>query len=532
MKGVKKCYGLLLALLIMFGLSLSVCLDSNALKHDYNGIPFLAPLVPNSVKVIDGGYTSIDWDNARDGGGEYSNTQSFAIYARGQAYSYNDNYKDLRFKDGMKLSYLNFQPSQSNGQNLCNLSSSASANAILSFDNSVSQGFNSVSQFDRIYYLNNNFNNNFDNLTNTQSRCRFLGKFGQIPPPRLGEVATNTPFRPCKDSRYGNFSCSIQFNATGYFNDSFSNHWFTSSGFYTNQRTTLVNGEQFEHLFSLSEMYNKPITSVDRIVLPLYDYSDYWFNPYNFYQGRQFNFKGFFNFEPGEVNIHPNISNIATLKIRARVYATNPYQGTTGSTIIEFPCTSKFTNYQNPSSVLTTVWSYECPIELPFQTPYMFPVLDFDSHYNNNDNYLWLTNSSWKFGRLFVVSDNDETPGGAFGSDLPGANNPGQLSDYLNNDETAEGLFDSLINLFTLDFINPFAPIFQMFGTGDECAQIPVIAGMLSSNETQVCPFFPANIRNILTPVIGLSSAMIIFGFCISWLRGSSLEIFGKGDEK
>ena len=49
MKGVKKCYGLLLVSLITLGVSLSVCSGNiNALKHEYAGIPLLDPQVPSS----------------------------------------------------------------------------------------------------------------------------------------------------------------------------------------------------------------------------------------------------------------------------------------------------------------------------------------------------------------------------------------------------------------------------------------------------------------------------------------------------
>ena len=78
-----------------------------------------------------------------------------------------------------------------------------------------------------------------------------------------------------------------------------------------------------------------------------------------------------------------------------------------------------------------------------------------------------------------------------------------------------------MTGLFSFDFINPFAPIFNLFNN-DSCAQIPTLASMLHSNETQVCPWFDSSVRNITTPVLGLSSMMLVFGFVVRWLGSRS----------
>ena len=61
-----------------------------------------------------------------------------------------------------------------------------------------------------------------------------------------------------------------------------------------------------------------------------------------------------------------------------------------------------------------------------------------------------------------------------------------------------------------------------MFSDQSTCANIPTLAGMLHSNETQVCPWFSAETRAIVTPVIGLSSMMLLFGFVVRWLGSGS----------
>lgn len=73
--------------------------------------------------------------------------------------------------------------------------------------------------------------------------------------------------------------------------------------------------------------------------------------------------------------------------------------------------------------------------------------------------------------------------------------------------------------MFNFTAFNPFSPIFALFNNGSSCVNIPIISGMINSKDKQYCPWFPANVRNILTPVLGISSMMLIFGFFIRWLN-------------
>ena len=87
--------------------------------------------------------------------------------------------------------------------------------------------------------------------------------------------------------------------------------------------------------------------------------------------------------------------------------------------------------------------------------------------------------------------------------------------------------YDSaLSNLFNFNFINPFSPIFNLFTDSSQCANIPIIAGMLGSTETTYCPWFSSTTRSILTPVLGLSATMLVFGFLVRWLSSSSGNMF------
>lgn len=77
---------------------------------------------------------------------------------------------------------------------------------------------------------------------------------------------------------------------------------------------------------------------------------------------------------------------------------------------------------------------------------------------------------------------------------------------------------DKAKDVFRFDLFNPFSPIFEMFNPGG-CVQIPTIASWLHVEDPQVCPWFPTEVRSVLTPVFSISSIMVLFGFVVKWLR-------------
>lgn len=82
---------------------------------------------------------------------------------------------------------------------------------------------------------------------------------------------------------------------------------------------------------------------------------------------------------------------------------------------------------------------------------------------------------------------------------------------------------NKLGNLFSFTAFNPFSGLFGLF-TGGGCKPIPTIGKMLNKPDATYCPWFPDNVRSILTPVLGISSMMLIFGFFMRWLSGSDLD--------
>lgn len=77
--------------------------------------------------------------------------------------------------------------------------------------------------------------------------------------------------------------------------------------------------------------------------------------------------------------------------------------------------------------------------------------------------------------------------------------------------------------IFSFTFLNPFIGIFELFNPSG-CVDIPIIAGMLNSEDKTYCPWFDDKTRNILTPVIGIFSMVILFGFVVGWLNGGDAD--------
>lgn len=145
-------------------------------------------------------------------------------------------------------------------------------------------------------------------------------------------------------------------------------------------------------------------------------------------------------------------------------------------------------------------------------------------------SYIFDTNSDWTWSGFYIVTDHDETPGPAY-NDEPTGNHldeaPGNPYAKMEEAEGDDGnFFDHLINLFGFSFFNPFAPLFTMFTDSNTCANIPIIAGMLHSEESTYCSWFSSETRGILTPVLGIAGMMLVFGFAVRWLGASSGNLF------
>lgn len=186
-------------------------------------------------------------------------------------------------------------------------------------------------------------------------------------------------------------------------------------------------------------------------------------------------------------------------------------------------------------------------IQIQYTCPYTFEktFLDDNVYFNLNIGmpydtpqpnereqwYVFSTNSDWVYTTAFVITDNDPTPASEPWNRAPTGNNlkeaPGSAIPAMEQGSASDAdWFSSLVNLFGFSFINPFAPIFNLFADQSSCAQIPTIANMINAEETQVCPWFSSSTRNIATPVLGLASIMLVFGFVVRWLGARSGNLF------
>ncbi len=87
---------------------------------------------------------------------------------------------------------------------------------------------------------------------------------------------------------------------------------------------------------------------------------------------------------------------------------------------------------------------------------------------------------------------------------------------------------DTAQGIFNFNILNPFAPLFEMFNPGG-CINIPTLSDWLHTEDKQICPWFPAKVVNIVTPVLSISSMMLLFGFVVKWLNGSGFGYVFNG---
>lgn len=243
--------------------------------------------------------------------------------------------------------------------------------------------------------------------------------------------------------------------------------------------------------------------------------------------GRQIEFTGVFNF-PGvttESGFSFGQNFISSGYFRIYYSAFNLTTATAKSGNI--PCEITRTYYALEEDSPGMQLSYSCSTILDFDfTDYLFfPSLQI--HAATSD-YVWDTTSDWRWSGAYVVTDGDNTPGSVISDNCQGNNcdeAPGSASSLANGEGEADW-FDSLVNLFNFNFINPFAPLFEMFTDNSECASIPTIAGMLNSEDDEYCPWFDSSTRSVLTPVLSIASIMLLFGFLVRWLSSSSGNMF------
>lgn len=75
-------------------------------------------------------------------------------------------------------------------------------------------------------------------------------------------------------------------------------------------------------------------------------------------------------------------------------------------------------------------------------------------------------------------------------------------------------------SLIGIPSVNPFSALWDLFNPPISCVNIPIIAGLLHSNSTVYCSWFSSSVREVVTPVVGISSMMLLFGLFVRWVQG------------
>lgn len=83
-----------------------------------------------------------------------------------------------------------------------------------------------------------------------------------------------------------------------------------------------------------------------------------------------------------------------------------------------------------------------------------------------------------------------------------------------------ESATENQLDIINFNLTNPFEALFDLFRPPDSCVNIPIIADLIHSPTSVYCSWWSSSVTSILTPVIGLSASMLLFGFFIKWLKG------------
>ena len=492
MKRSKLCFGLLLALLTIFGLSLNVFSDVSALKHEYNGITVLQYAYPDILCNDDS--CVFDWNSNHFHDFSFNGT-SLIVEKYGSAWNYSDS------------NYENIKPFYSASEVRCDDSSSSPCDLTHLNTFYRSFGTNNVSGYSYSFGSENFYLPSSVTSSNpfASSNFYFVSPFGDKNP------SVNNAFSSiliCDPYTYGAI-CPGLWNTAEYVGSNVLPYPFSTSGFYLHSKAVDSNGIHYSSTFSLNDLYSGSFDKISALTIPLSTDDDYFWNSDNLYSGRSFEFAGVFDFD-GSFAWNPDLDSGSEFSIHL-----DGIKKSDGQIVqnLSYSCTTNLITVPDATQL-----HYSCPFTLSDDYLLLVPslVIRGDDQTCDNDScykYIFETNDEWRFASTFLVTDNDSTPGSDFNSTIVGGGTiPGDAQNDIS--DGSEDWFASLTSLFSFNLINPFAPIFNLFNN-DSCAQIPTLASMLHSEETEVCPWFDSTVRNITTPVLGLSSMMLVFGFSL-----------------
>lgn len=488
MKGIKKCFGLFLVLAITLGLSLSVSSDTNALKHDYESLRIFSPMyytdaIGTGYGLAPNFYSRYPIDNPLSEPHFYgmpinNELQWYYRTYNNQTQScntYEDSHTSTFYTSNMRrssgsnyYSWYNWYSypvgvAQTYGNVVCN----PYPGTWYDYDSIYLYGVSERYGIGRYSTIKDVFGLYYDSLAFPQYRdVNYMYSFGFPMAYDESVVGILTPGREIE------FQFSLSSETPFYTSDKDGN---LSEFDISNLGVTFQIGAYDEDNSQYSQGNRLFYTSISKSgVSPS---GSTWFSNCNLIQQQS---------QPSD------------------------------ATVTQLIFTCKFTSPTTLSHVTPYIsFSYYDP-DMSSSIRYITPIW-----YNPGDVY---------FGATYLVTDNDRTPGAPASFPVTGRDPtraPGWSSTIgFGAGDSADGFFSSLTNLFNFSFLNPFAPMFALFTDNSQCANIPIIAGMLHSEETTYCPWFSANTRNTLTPVLGIVSTMLLFGFLVRWLGASSGNMF------
>lgn len=235
--------------------------------------------------------------------------------------------------------------------------------------------------------------------------------------------------------------------------------------------------------------------------------------------------KGLYDIGATDTNdLDPNWGGTHYIEVKG--FETQAYYESNQPTSFEIPCVLRTDS--NPDYQIFSREFY-CSTDVPISYDPTYPIgFTFKSRLSGDD-YLWsMPIDFFVFNGITIITNGDTTSGGYFNPPVTGGDKlraPGNILSP-NTTETETNWFNSLIEMFAFNFTNPFSALFMLFTDNNSCVNIPNLAGMLHAEDTQYCPWFDSTTRNILTPVLGVSSVMLVFGFLVRWLGSSSGNMF------
>lgn len=471
MKRSKLCYGVLSALAIIFGWSLNVSSDTNALRYAYDAFPLFSSAVVRCTS------------DSNCQGTTTHNTSGFNI--------------------------------------IFDFPNASSSNKPSSFDNDLTTY--SKSGYDLCQTINNT-----DSIFYTSSisdRHQFVVNS------RAGGTFNKQPLSSFYPSTYP--SC-LDYRATRW---SYDHIYGSQYNLVTGELLKLVNISNF-YFNNSDAVPGETSGSIKRITVPL-NLANMTKVDSGSLMEWDFGLVG----DPGTLTIDPNLRYTFNLSYYTLDPDTNTYEdffnswsaSATGTCTVDSDYDIILSN-GDLQAIRYNGLNLHCSFTAPSDLYYVSPTLNIYGSsgpiYNSSSFITW-SGSGVFFSGTYFTTDGDDTWSGQIMNATPTGDNMENNPSYqqLYGDGTTStcspgDFICDLSNLFNFTFINPFEPILHLFTDSNQCASIPTIAGMIHSDETSVCPWFPSSVRNIATPVLGLASMMLVFGFAVRWLGSSSGNLF------